>query len=131
MKTYFAVVDKEPDSAYGMWFPDVPGCFSAADDESDILKNAIEALLLHLEDQEHPAARQVHEVARDQDFAEALARGAYLLAVPLVTAKSRAVRVNISLDKGMVDAIDAAAELRGLSRSAFIAEAARNEIAGR
>lgn len=131
MKTYFAVVDKEPDSAYGMWFPDVPGCFSAADDEADIMKNAIEALLLHLEGQPHPAARQVHEVARDPEVAEALARGAYLLAVPLVTAKSRAVRVNLSLDKGMVDAIDAAAELRGLSRSAFIAEAARNEIAGR
>ena len=57
--------------------------------------------------------------------------GSYFLAVPLVTAKSRAVRVNLSLDKGIVDAIDAAAELRGLSRSAFIAEAARNEIAGR
>lgn len=131
MKTYFAVVDKEPDSAYGMWFPDVPGCFSAADDEADILKNAIEALLLHLEDQPQPAARQVHEVVRDPEVAEALARGAYLLAVPLVTAKSRSVRVNVSLDKGIVDAIDAAAELRGLSRSAFIAEAARNEIAGR
>lgn len=131
MKTYFAVVDKEPGSAYGMWFPDVPGCFSASDNEADILKNAIEALLLHLEDQPQPDARQVYEVARDPEVAEALAQGAYLLAVPLVTAKSRSVRINVSLDKGIVDAIDAAAELRGLSRSAFIAEAARNEIAGR
>jgi len=88
MKTYFAVVDKEPDSASGMWFPDVTGCFSAADDEADIMKNAIEALLLHLEDQAQPAARQVHEVARHPEVAEALARGAYLLAVLLVTARA-------------------------------------------
>lgn len=131
MKTYLAVVDKEADSAYGLWFPDVPGCFSAADDEDDILKNAIEALLLHLEDQPRPDARPVHEVARDPEVAKALAAGAYLLAVPLVTAKNRVVRVNVSLDKGTVEAIDAAAEQRGMTRSAFIAEAARNEIVGR
>jgi len=48
--------------------------------------------------------------------------------VPLVTAKNRSVRVNLSLDTGLVDAIDAAARLRGLSRSGFLAEAAQNEI---
>lgn len=131
MKTYFAVVSKENDSAYGMWFPDVEGCFSAADCEEDILSNAVEALLLHLEDQEHPLSRQVNEIASDPLVAQDLASGSYLVAVPLVTAKNRSVRVNLSLDKGIVDAIDAAARLRGLSRSGFVAEAAQNEIRGR
>ena len=30
---YVAVVDKDPDSAYGIQFPEVPGCFSAAGTE--------------------------------------------------------------------------------------------------
>ena len=131
MKTYFAVVNKDHDSAYGLWFPDVPGCFLATDRQEDIIGNAIEALLLHLEDEEHPNARQVHEVASDPAVAHELASGAYLIAVPLVTAKNRSVRVNLSLDKGIVEAIDAAAQLRGLSRSGFLAEAAQNEIRGR
>jgi len=87
MKTYFAVVSKERDSAYGLWFPDVEGCFSAADRETDILSNAIEALLLHLEDEEHPHAREVHEIASDPLVAQDLASGSYLIAVPFLTAK--------------------------------------------
>ena len=98
MKTYFAVVDKDQNSAYGMWFPDVPGCFSASDREEDIVKNAIEALLLHLEGEEHPAARQVYEVACDPAVAQELASGSYLISIPLVTTKHRTVRVNLSLD---------------------------------
>ena len=62
--------------------------------------------------------------------AQNLASGSYLISVPLVTAKHRSVRVNLSLDKGIVEAIDDAAQVRGLSRSAFMAEAAQNEIQG-
>ena len=85
----------------------------------------------NLEDKEQPHARQVHEIASDPSVAQELASGAYLIAVPLVTAKNRSVRVNLSLDKGIVEAIDAAAQVRGLSRSSFLAEAAQNEIRGR
>jgi len=73
----------------------------------------------------------VHEVVSEPLVAEDLASGSYLIAVPVVTAKNCSVRVNLSLDKGIVDAIDAAARLRGLSRSGFLAEAAQNEIRGR
>ena len=131
MNTYFAVVNKEHDSAYGLWFPDVEGCFSAAECEADIVNNASEAVLLHLEDGVQPHAQQVHEIASDPLVAQELASGSYLIAVPLVTAKNRSVRVNLSLDKGIVEAIDAAAQVRGLSRSSFLAEAAQNEIRGR
>jgi len=131
MNSYIAVIDKDEDSAFGAWFPDVPGCFTAADQEDALLANAIQALALHLEGQDQPAARDISEVRLDPDVTEALAAGAYLLAVPLVTMAHRLVRANISLDKGVLDAIDAAAAQRGLTRSAFIAEAARNEISGR
>jgi predicted RNase H-like HicB family nuclease len=131
MQTYIAVVNKDADSAFGLWFPDVAGCFSAADEERDIIRNAIEALTLHLDGIERPTARGVDKIAQAPDVADALQSGAYLLAIPFVTTQRRAVRINLSLDKGMVDAIDTAADLRGLTRSAFVAEAALNEIRGR
>ncbi len=40
---YVAVIDKEPGSAYGIQFPEVPGCYSAADSFEEIVPNAIEA----------------------------------------------------------------------------------------
>lgn len=40
---------KDADSAYGMTFPDAPGCFSAADEADDIFAMASEALELWAE----------------------------------------------------------------------------------
>jgi predicted RNase H-like HicB family nuclease len=41
---YFGLVHKEKASAFGVQFPDVPGCYSAADDLEDVIDNATEAL---------------------------------------------------------------------------------------
>ena len=49
MKIFYGLVHKENDSAFGITFPDAPGCFSAADEESDLLTNAQEALSLFVE----------------------------------------------------------------------------------
>ena len=46
MTTYFAFVHKDEDSAYGIVFPDVPGCFSAGDTFEQAVRNAAEALRL-------------------------------------------------------------------------------------
>jgi hypothetical protein len=63
----------------------------------------------------HPADR----VADDH-----LSAGAFIVAVPLIETDGRVVRATISLDKGTLAAIDAAASTCGLTRSAFLAEAA-------
>ena len=128
MKTYFALVHKDDDSAYGVSFPDLPGCFSAADQMEDVLPNACEALELWFEDAEDVTPRAMGAIAAE--VADDLAAGAFLLAVPRMTTAGRSVRVNLSLDRGILDAIDTAAAARKLTRSAFIAEAARNEIHG-
>jgi len=128
MKTYFALVHKDADSAYGVTFPDLPGCFSAADELADVMPNACEALELWFEDAPLVEPRSLDAITRE--VAEELAAGAFLLAVPNLTSAGRAVRVNLSLDKGILAAIDTAASTRKLTRSAFIAEAARNEIRG-
>jgi predicted RNase H-like HicB family nuclease len=50
MTHYVAIVeDAGADKAIGIWFPDLPGCFSAGDDIDDALRNAREALALYAE----------------------------------------------------------------------------------
>ena len=126
MDYFYALVEKEGDSAFGVRFPDLPGCFSAADRIEDVLPNACEALELWFEDAQETAPRRLDEI-REMVSAE-LAEGAFVIAVPRIRRSGRLVRANISLDRGMLDAIDRAASERRLTRSAFLADAARNEI---
>jgi predicted RNase H-like HicB family nuclease len=132
---YVAVIEKEPDSAFGVWFPDVEGCFSAGETLEHASANAAAALRQHMEALESagrpiPRARTVDDVLMDEDVGESIAAGAVLFAVPLLADAGRTVRINISLDKALVDQIDDAAEKRGLTRSAFLSQAAREKIAG-
>ena len=58
MRTYFAIVHKDEDSAVGVVFPDLPGCFSAGDTYNKAIANAHEALRLYAE-AERVAGRQL------------------------------------------------------------------------
>jgi predicted RNase H-like HicB family nuclease len=132
---YVAVVEKDADSAFGVWFPDVDGCFSAGDTLDEAVVNAGTALRQHAEalqsaGRDVPNARDVEAVLHDKDVKAAVKTGALLFAVPLLADAGRTVRINVSLDKALVDQIDEAAEARGLTRSAFIAQAAREKIMG-
>jgi predicted RNase H-like HicB family nuclease len=132
---YVAVVEKEADSAFGVWFPDIEGCFSAGDTLDEAVSNAAAALRQHVEALESAGkklspARSVDDVLRDKDVKASVKLGALLFAVPLLADAGRTVRINVSLDKALVDQIDEAASVRGLTRSAFIAQAAREKITG-
>lgn len=72
MTHYIAIIeDAGPDSAVGVWFPDLPGCFSAGDDLDEAMKNAPEALALYVEDLEVlPPARSLKELKADPIVAE-------------------------------------------------------------
>lgn len=128
MTWYIALVHKEPESAYGVSFPDLPGVFSAADDEEDIVSNAIEALTLWAEDETLPAPSSHAEILAREDVRAELKEGAFLVRIPLVRDDTRTVRANITMEAGTLAAIDAAAKRRGLTRSAFLASAALKEI---
>ena len=128
MSYYLAVVHKDEGTAFGVHFPDVPGCFSAADEMDGLVPNAVEALSLHAEDTQIAAPRGIEDIRRDPEVAADLAAGAFLIAVPLIENDTRVVRANITLECGMLKAIDKAAKQRKLTRSAFLAQAARHEI---
>ena len=129
MRPIIGVVHKDEGSAYGVSFPDAPGCFAAADELDGLIPAAVEALTLWAEEGEMPTPRDM-EVIR-AEVADELAQGAALVAVPLVVRARVPRRINVSLDRGVLEAIDAEARRRGMTRSAFLAEAALNEIEAR
>lgn len=49
--------------------------------------------------------------------------------IDLTKVRAKAVRLNISLNESLVQRIDAAAKARGQTRSAFLATAAKHEMA--
>jgi predicted RNase H-like HicB family nuclease len=128
---YIAVIHKDPDSVYGVSFPDVPGCISAGDTIDDAVRNAVEALSGHVRVLEAdgdpvPPPRDFDAIMADDSLAED--RGVMTTIIPLVRDRGSTVRVNVSFDLGLLEAIDAAAGERGQTRSAFLASAARREI---
>jgi len=131
---FVVLLHKDPDSVYGVTVPDLPGCVSAGDTADEALAGVVEAISLHVEGieaegQTVPAPRTVEAILADPSLAEER-DGATFATVPLVRDRGRAVRVNISMETGLLEAVDAEARARGMTRSAFIAGAVRNEIVG-
>jgi predicted RNase H-like HicB family nuclease len=133
MARYAVVVDGKP-GAYGVWVPDMPGCTSMGSTTDEALRNAQEAIRLWAEDaladgEALPEPRGIEAVRKDGEVARELAAGAALAIVPLVLDAARPAKANLSLDAGLLAAIDEAAAARGLTRSAFLASAAREKLA--
>lgn len=128
MRYYVALVHKDPESAFGVSFPDLPSVFSAADDEEEIVPNAVDALRLLAEDEELPVPSSHAEILARADVRQELKEGGFLIRVPLIEDDTRTVRANITMEAGTLAAIDMAAKERGLTRSAFLASCARKEI---
>ena len=129
---YVAFVHKEPDSVYGVSFPDFPGCISVGATMDQALANASEALQGHVKMMEAdneavPAPRSVDDILADEQLAEER-EGAILSAVHLIRDLGSTTRINLSLDLGLLKAIDEAARARKQTRSAFLASAARREL---
>lgn len=87
MKPYIVIVHKDRDSAYGMTFPDAPGCYSAADEIDELFVNATEALELWTEAMQEdqcpiPEPRDFSQLREDPDWAESFADAALVIAVP-------------------------------------------------
>lgn len=94
MKPYIGIVSHDPGCAYGICFPDAPGCFSAADEMDDIFAMAEEALTLWTEamlEEGHPIAptRELSEISKDPEWQESIAESVFLIAVPAPAASGR------------------------------------------
>lgn len=133
MTRYIGVLEGADDN-WGVWIPDVMGCVSAGSTADEAINNIIMALsdiaeLTIADGDKLPDARSAADVMRDEWVADALAKGDVLVGIPLIVEEGRTTRANISLDAGLLRAIDDSAKERGLTRSAFIASTMRERIA--
>jgi predicted RNase H-like HicB family nuclease len=124
MATYIALMRKDPDSHFGVDFPDFPGCVTAAATMQDARRAAVEALALHVagmvEDGEViPAPSTLDEIMDDPENRDAVA---VLIDAPMQAV--RAVRLNITLPENVLRDIDRATT----NRSRFLAEAAVEKL---
>lgn len=131
MAQYVGILDGAK-KVWGVRIPDFPGCYGGGNSPEAALADAISAL-------REFAARQIsaglsivpprtmQEIVQDPaaDFDPA---AEILVNVPLLLDRGRPVKANISLDAGLLEAIDEEAERRGLTRSAFLTSAALDKI---
>ena len=132
---YVAFVHDDHEPGFGVSFPDFPGCISDGDTVDDALRRGAEALSFHVggmmaDGESIPEPRSLHDIKADDSLAE-WRDGATIAFVPLILDKGSPRRINVSLDSGLLHAIDLEAKRRGMTRSAFLTSAARNEIEGR
>ena len=128
MDKYAAIIHKDGDSAYGVHFPDLIGCFGAGDTEDEALDNARISLRMYAEDliesgEALPRARTMHELRADKDVCNSLSEGGFLVLVPLLFSDKKR-RVNVTLEPSLIAAIDEVARLAGTTRSDYLAHAA-------
>lgn len=123
---YPAILEKEPDSVFGVTFPDFPGLVSAGKTAEEALVNAHEALAGHVafmiqDGDVLPEPMPIETVIADPEIR--------VVAITLVgvTVPGRTKRVNVTLDEALLEEIDEIAT----NRSRFLAEAARAELARR
>jgi predicted RNase H-like HicB family nuclease len=127
MTHYIALVDGEP-GAYGVVFPDAPGCTAMGSTHEEALRGAVLALSEWVGQDAPPVARSIDELKADEEVKEQLDDGSVFALVPLIQEKGRPVKANLSIDAGLLEAIDDAAARVGLTRSAFLSSAAREKI---
>ena len=123
-----AVLEKEADSDFGVFFPDIDGCVAAGSDAAEALRNAEEALQFHIEGLIEQG--QALPVASDPTTAKDRYRTPGFVRIAMIRARvpGRAKRINITLEEQLLQGIDEAASARGTTRSSFLAEAARKLI---
>ena len=125
---YIGLLDGKS-GAYGVVFPDLPGCTAMGKTAQEALRNAGEAAGEWIEAVgKAPRPRSVEVLRDDPEVRRDLAQGALLMVVPVFREAGRPTKANVSFDAGLLRAIDDAAEAHGLTRSAFLASAAREKI---
>jgi predicted RNase H-like HicB family nuclease len=133
MTRYIAVIDGEP-GAYGVSFPDLPGCVAMASTYDEALSEAVSVLREFV-----VAARafgaplappsEARRLLEDEAVKSMVLEGAFLVPIPLIEETGRPVRANLSLDPAVLARIDAAAERLRITRSATIELLALRHIA--
>lgn len=132
MARYIALIDGKAGN-YGAVFPDLPGCTAMGKTMDEALANAADALRDWVEVTEEnsgkvPRPRTLEVLRRDAEVKRALVDGAGIATIPLVRETGKPVKANLSVDSGVLAAMDEEAQRRGLTRSALVEMLARTML---
>jgi len=108
--------------AHGVTLPDFDGCFTAADEYSDIPACIQEAIELHFEGEniDIPAPSNIDELNKTGHYND----GVWMLVdIDISKLESRPMRLNVSLPSYIVKKMDSYASEHHLTRSALIVKA--------
>ena len=131
---YIGLIHKDKNSDYGISFPDFPGCISAGSTFEETMIMGKQALSFHAEamleyGHDIPKPRKLIDIENDeQGFWQEDYQTAQIIRIPLIINAAPSKRVNISIDTSLLKAIDQAAKEQGMTRSAFLASAALQQL---
>jgi predicted RNase H-like HicB family nuclease len=125
MRHYIALIHKEPESDFGVSFPDFPGCVTAGATLQEALAMAEEALAGHIE-----AMVEAGDAVPEPSDADAVMedpenRDGVVVLVAMPDDAAKVIRVNVTLPAGLLRRIDARTD----NRSRFLANAAEKALA--
>jgi predicted RNase H-like HicB family nuclease len=128
MQRYIGIIDGGGD-VWGVTIPDLPGCVGSG----TTLDEAIDSATIALQKVAGYKVSGGFSVPPPSSLEQALAKDDFgpnpiTVLIPLLIDAGRTVRANLTLDAGLLEAIDKAAKLRGVTRSAFVADAARTKL---
>jgi len=133
MHRYSALIDGDA-GAYGVSFPELPGCVAMGATVDEALLNAAKALREFDADTAAHGAALAPPRAPEQwltvaEVVAALQSGASLASVPVVRAAGHNAKANLSNNAGVLAAIDAEAARHGVTPSARVEAMARHALA--
>jgi predicted RNase H-like HicB family nuclease len=130
---YIGILDGKG-KAWGVRLPDLPGCYGGGATAEAAIADAMSAArewIAHrrAKGQVTPKPRSMSQILK---AAEAdMTKGEAAVIIPVVLDEGRTVRANLTFEAGLLAQIDAEADRRGLTRSAFLASAARHRLRAR
>jgi predicted RNase H-like HicB family nuclease len=127
-RNYIGILDGSG-AVWGVRIPDIDGCVGGGATPEAAIADVTQALrdvLAHKQSSgvAIPKASTIADIMRRQKPAKSEST----VIIPVVLNAGRSVRANLTMDAGLLEAIDTAASRAGITRSAFIASAAREKL---
>ena len=126
IKKYIAVVEKENDKQFGVFFPDFMGCVRVGKNLEEAEEIAHEALQFHVDGmlkdgEDLPKAKTLDEIKKKYKKAK-------IFLVISVKIRTKATRINITIDEKLLRKLDKFLLNRNETRSSFFAKSIENNL---
>ena len=127
-RNYIGILDGSGD-VWGVRIPGIDGCVGGGATPEAAIADVTQALrhvLAHKQSSgiPFPEASTIAAILQK----EKPAKSESTVIIPVVLDAGRSVRANLTMDAGLLEAIDTAATRAGITRSAFIANASREKL---